>query len=340
MSEAINVEQTLIEAKAQEVKFWGVGGTGINQMKAYRNDQPRNAMQLAEEVFVYVDTSFANMVGSTKDNFFVVNDGKGLGKDQVEGDKIFEAEIPKLLLKHPAGKVNVVFYSLSGGTGSTGGRRLVRALAETGNVVIAIVTGDYKSDRSTGNSLGSLINLEMDLEAINAEYAISYHKNDPKKSLADNNEKALRTARWVSMFASGKNGHIDENDVKNFFKYSKVTRHKPQLALLEVFVREEDLLAATADTAVISYGALMKSHDDIVPDVDAAYDTVGYLPDEGRVFDNSFYYTLSGARMKPILAELKTTLATFKQKVSIEEKAETLLDAPAVTANKGGTVYL
>jgi hypothetical protein len=339
MSE-VNVEQTLIEAKAQEVKFWAVGGTGINQLKAYRSDQPRNAAQLAQETFIYVDTSFANMVGSSADNFFVVNDGKGLGKDQREGDRIFEAEIPKLMLKHKPAKVNVVFYSLSGGTGSTGGRRLVKAIAETGAVVIAIVTGDYKSDRSTGNSLASLINLEQDLKEINAEYAISYHKNDPKKSLNDNNEKALRTARWVSMLASGKNGHIDENDVRNFFKYSKNNRYPAQLALLEVFVNEEDLLAATKDIQVISFGALMKSHDSIVPDVDAAYDTVGYLPDEGRVFDNSFYYILSGVRMKPIMDELKTTLAEFKQKVGITEQASSLLDSPAVSGSQGGTVYL
>jgi len=339
MSE-VQAQQTLIEAKAQEVKFWAVGGTGINQLKAYRSDQPKNSLQLANETFIYVDTSFANMVGSAADNFFVVNDGKGLGKNQVEGDRIFEAEIPKLMLKHKPAKVNVVFYSLSGGTGSTGGRRLVRAIAETGAIVIAIVTGDYKSDRSTGNSLGSLINLERDLAEINAEYAVSYHKNDPKKSLADNNETALRIARWISMFASGKNAHIDENDIRSFFKYSENTRHKAQLALLEVFVREEDLLAATADSPVISYGALMKSHDSIVPDVDAAYDTVGYLPEEGRAFDNSFYYTLSGLRMKPILAELKTTLAEFKQKVGITEQPETLLDAPAVSGQKGSTVYL
>ena len=332
----------LIQVNPTTCMFWGVGGTGINQMRSYRSDQPKNQSQLAIEKFAYIDTSLSNLPGVAKADTYILNEGRGLGKDQKEGDAIFEKEMPAIMSQfNQPGDTNVVFFGLSGGTGSTGGRKLVKRLVQEGHNVVAIVTADFTSDRSTANALATMLNLEMDLKDLETPYAVVYAANDPTKSFIANNTRQMFMARMASMLGSGKNAHLDRSDVFSFFHYPKVSRFQPALCLLEVFTSAEELKKASEKNVIFSYAALMKSTSEPTPQLEGepGYDTVGYLPEEGKAFENSFMYTLSASRMAPIIADLRQRLANFRKKTEVVATVTSLVD-DKVERPEGGSVYL
>lgn len=302
----------LIALNARSIRFWNVGGTGINLARSYRADQPKNSEQLANEQFAYIDTSFSNMGGASEEDFFVINEGKGLGKDHVQGNKIFDAELPNIRARFKPADLNVVTFGLAGGTGATGGRKLLASLLADGHNAIGLVIGSHDSDRATGNTISAMMNMERDVKKVNRPIVISYHENDRTLSLSKNNTAPLFVMRLLSILASGKNKHLDISDIVNFFNYSTVTHHQPALAMLDVFAGEEPLMKSAKN--LIAIAALLKSDEDVMPNVQATYDTVGYLPEEGRVFDNSFYYTISTSGLAPTMKKLGEALEEYKRR--------------------------
>jgi hypothetical protein len=313
----------LITAKASTIRFWNFGGTAINLARSYRHDQPANPIQQAEELFTYVDTSFSNLAGAADDDLFVINGGKGLGKDQKKGIEIFKKELPNIMAKNKPGVINVVVLGISGGTGSTGGRMCIEKLLEAGEDVFAILISSHDSDRSTANAIGCVINLEKAVKRTGRPLVAYYYENDRTLSLPKNNTAPLFVMRLLSILASGKNLHLDISDVSNLINYNRVTKYDPALSLLEVYAGEEMLLKNSKN--LIGFAALLKSKEEVMPQVKAAYDTVGYLPEEGRVFDNSFYYTVSTTGFGKILEKLRGDLEEYTRGNQGSETVATLL---------------
>lgn len=315
----------LVILEAKTVRFWLVGGTGVNLGRSYRFDQPTNQGQLAKELFAFIDTSFSNMSGASKDDLLVINGGRGLGKDQAKGIEVFDAEIGNIMAKFEPGLLNVVVCGISGGTGSTGGRKVIEKLHADGQKVIAILISSHDSDRSTLNTIGCIMNLQKAVRRTQRPLAAYYYENQRSMSLPDNNTAPLFVMRLLSILGSGKNGHLDDSDVQNFLDYHLVLKNrKPALNLLSVYAGEEKL--PKDDSSIISFAALLKSKDDVPPQVIAGYDTVGYLPEDDRKFDNSFYYTLSSSGFDPIMEKLNKDLERYTRESLADKKQVSLID--------------
>ena len=283
----------LVKPVHRSVRFWACGGTGIDLLRDYRaTSSLTNEALHAEELDTYVDTSDANMHDLSKTNVYRVEGIDGGGKDREKVKVSVIPVLPEILMKHPAGDLNVVMFSLSGGTGSAIGPLIVGHLLKAGHSVVAVVLADHTSSKSAANAINALTDLESISQQLQKPVVMHYYKNDPNKSILDNDVESKYIMGSLSILGSGQNQKLDSADIKNFIDYPSVTHHRPGLAQLHV----------TSDQSkwnnnlkhVATFAALLRDENTIVPPVmEVDYDAVGYLPAINSGGDSDLFFAVT-----------------------------------------------
>lgn len=313
------MSQQLIAPKARTVCHIGLGGTGINMVRSYRETQSLdNKAFLANEAFFYVDTSLANLNNVAIDEVYLLPKADGSGADRSKNAREFYAKLPEIMLKLPKADHYVLSFSMSGGTGAAGGPLLLERLLAEGHSACMAGSYDTSSNKRITNFIGAVQGLQMAVDRIGRPIALSLVENDPKKSLSENNVVPKFVINALSYLMSGKNDHLDSADINSFFDFHKVTHQKPGLALLEAFVREEDIQSIGH---AISYAALMNSHDVSAPRIPCDYDTVGFLPSTEADSKRSFFYTLSAERLNVLLERMTELQGNVEQQKKVTSTA-------------------
>lgn len=313
--------QQLIAPKVRTVRFYACGGAGTNILRAYRENQGLEfGDQRANEKYSFIDTSVANLHNADINETFLLKGADGSGSDRRKNGKAIYDLLPEILLQHEPGDFNVVVFSLSGGTGSVAGPLLLERLLREGHSAAAVVAYDSSSLNRITNTLGTMQGLEAAVERIQRPIGMFLAENDSSKSLLENNIVPQFVLSALSILASGKNAHLDSSDVANFFDFNKVTHQKPSLALLEAFVREEDLAKLGS---AISFAALLNDRGAVAPAFKCDYNTVGYLP-EGNKSAPAFYYALSAHRLNEVIDGLLELQSRVEKEKKVAAKTLSL----------------
>lgn len=304
------------------VRFWACGGTGIDLLRDYRETSSLDKSDiLAEEQDTYIDTSDANMHGVKADNVYRLKNIDGGGKDRELVKRAIVPVLPEILLKYPAGDLNVVLYSLSGGTGSAIGPMVAGHLLKGGHAVVSIVIDDSTSSKACSNAINTMTDLESIAKQVNKPVVLHYSKNDPKKSMMDNDALSKFVMGSLSILGSGKNSKLDSADIENFINFTNVTHHQPGLARLHVAIELDEL---RKHQPIASFAALLGSELSTTPDVEMDYDAIGYLPAVSSGYDKEFFYAVTPG-MNEVVDDLIKTREQLEMKKKVSYQASSLL---------------
>lgn len=329
MSEAT----TSIKPITRTIRYYAAGGTGINLLRSHRESAVLSQeIGVAEELFSFIDTSFANLHNVERNETFTLKGVDGSGSDRPKNAAAIKKALPEIMLANPAADMNVVIFSSAGGTGSVAGPIILEELLRQGKSLVAIVIGSHTTVKRTTNTIGTLTGLEKTSEAVGRPIVMYYYENDLTKSDADNNIKPSFVLGSLGTLCSGHNKAMDSSDIANALDYNNVTHHEPGLAMLNVVTKTEDVKGS-----VISYLALLKDEEQIPPHFEADYDKTGYMPADVRT-QNNFYYTVS---TEP-LSELFDALVKKREKIAAQKqvgKVATKLGGASTYVDETGLVF-
>lgn len=307
MNEAV----TSIKPITRSIRYYACGGTGINLLRSHREAVVlKDELGVADELFSFIDTSFANLHNVEREETFTLKGVDGSGSDRPKNAAAIKKALPEIMLANPAGDMNVVIFSSAGGTGSVAGPIILEELLRQDKSVLAIVIGSHTTVKRTTNTIGTLTGLEKTSEAVGRPIVMFYYENDLTKSDADNNIKPNFVLGSLGTLCSGQNKAMDSSDIANALDYHNVTHHEPGLAMLNVVTKADDVKGP-----VISYLALLKDEEQIPPRFEADYDKTGYLPAGVRT-ENNFYYVVSTDPLSELfdgLVKKREKIATQKQ---------------------------
>lgn len=295
--------QTIIAPHNRTLQFYGIGGGGINLVRAHIEGRQLNQGNgQSVEKYALIDSSLSNLTGATSDFTYTLRgnvDGSG-GNPQVNAEA-FQKELPDIMERFPAGDTNIVVFSNGGGSGSAGGPILIRHLLEMGHTVFAVMIGMTAAEslRTVRNCIVTMKNLELVVEDTQRPLVIAYAPLDPEKSYTDNNHYPLFVMQSLSVLASGKNDRIDRQDLIHFVDYHKVTPQEPALSILQVALKEDTL---RAQGKVTTYLALMEDDSVPAPRIPADYAKHGLTGvTSGQV--RSLYFTVQ-ANLGAVYADI------------------------------------
>lgn len=261
-----------------------------------------------------------------------VENADGFGKDRIKAAKVIRPYIEPFMLNSAPGNVNIVIFSLSGATGSTGGLMVVDALLEKNENVIVMAVANAANQREAVNSLSALSDLNklskkhdrvipiMYYE--NTTFEVEHHGNAMKQS--DVNKEVAKDFRALCCMFSGDHVGIDSKDVTNFLNYNTVS--KAPAGLVEVCPVFDDSDLDNYENDVLSVMVVSKDPDYTVPDLKHRYGVSGVWSkditdklDDSEVQDKIILITTIGA-LGQVLTKLKTDNIAFKR---AEEQTKT-----------------
>lgn len=280
----MSVENNTVEIPRRSVRFYAMGGTGINITNKYRSRLAKEFESLkATEHFSFFDTSVANLHGIGKDMVYLCEDSQGKETDGSGSDRggnaaLINENIKPFIMKHPPAALNVVVFGASGGTGSTASPLLIDHLLAAGESVVAVITMDINSPHASQNAYRTHLGLERAAERLGKDIVFAYAITDSSNGKGHEDLYQLNVLSAISILASGRNARIDGADVRNLFRPSLTTGAEPSIHLLEVFETERDHQEIETGKYLSSV-MVLRGEDDRHPAADSIVAKTGYLRD-------------------------------------------------------------
>ena len=278
------------------LRLYGAGGAGINIIGSWNDMDGKKAVGTAECQVAYVDTSRSNLPPSIdQSKVYILDNVDGSGKVRSENHIEIARNIRSVVQKHPPGDLNVVAFSASGGSGSVFGPLLISELIDRKAPVVAVVIGSEESNITCSNTRNTLKSLESIAKKKGVPVVIYYQHNarDAKRSMVDIQCRYALAA--LAMLGSRQNRELDTKDLFNFLNFNKVTSVEPQLALLHVYNKPEEVDQASAPVAIAS---LLKDPDQASYSIIPEYASVGYPRERIDSFEQlHFVITLDGVQV-------------------------------------------
>lgn len=227
---------------ANKLIVHGCGGAGINiSDRVIRETVLGLGKGFSEIEFKYIDSTDSNIksIMHDPDDFLKVVDpdqsSSGVsGSGGVRGKNL--AQIAGAVkdfinkykyLEHQMGVYHMVIYSASGGTGSVAGFLLTKALMEAEIPVIPVVIGDCDSSKYTDSTFKTLQSLDKTARDLDQGLNLIYFNNssilvdgEASDSVLEReeevNKRLINILSTISLFLSGMNIGIDDQDMINF----------------------------------------------------------------------------------------------------------------------------
>lgn len=327
--------QTIIAPHDRTVRFWGLGGGGINVVRQYREgvELLRN-VKLSKELYSLVDTSLSNLQGANADDVYTIRNVDGSGGNPAKNAEKIAASLPDIIEKNPPGDTNVVVFSNGGGSGSAIAPQLIRYLLENGYPVVAIMIGMTAAEslRTVRNCVVTVKNLELAVKSAERPLAIVYAPLDPEKSYIDNNVLPLFAMTSLSILCSGHNPRMDKADIDNFLDYHLVTTQQPALSILKVSANKVNVTEK-----VTGYLALMNSENVPAPRVPSDYAKHG-LTHQESAGENSYFYTIT-ANLGQVYDDLTEMEKTVNQRKTVKVERQDLVKGEVKVDTATGMIF-
>lgn len=236
------------------------GGAAINIADRVVNTIADLGEGFSKIHFSYLDTSRANIDKiSPRGEFFKI-ETKSYGKEEIAGSggerrehaKDIIANVNDYLNKHKflrkeTNEYHMVTFSASGGSGNTLGVFIIKALMERNIPVFAVVVGDSSNAMyaiNTLNVLATLNKMAIDNKKPLSLIYVNNHSysNDGVDAAEKSANKVLFTSiAAMSLFLSGDNEGIDNQDMINFIDQSNYTTIKVKPGLYGTHIYSKDI---------------------------------------------------------------------------------------------------
>lgn len=239
------------------------GGAGINLSQEVVDPISSLGTGFSDIVFNYLDTSRANYdkLKNPKGELFLVQN-KNYGEKTMHGaggerrNKLKEIadNIPDYLnsrkyMKKEPDEYHMVVFSGSGGSGNTISALLCKDLLTRSIPVFCVIVGDSSNVMYAINTLNTLATLNKFALDLNKPLSVIYYNNSnfytdglgaAQKAV---NKQMFVTLSAMSLFLSGKNDDLDNQDIINFIDQSnyKTVEVKPGLYGLHVYTKDINL---------------------------------------------------------------------------------------------------
>ena len=221
-----------INTTAPSVSVLACGGCGINLLRLGYKD----LVHQVSDVRRY-DTSTANLRDG--EEYIPVANGDGSGKVRAE----HAGEVPKVLAALSDGEIglcdiNIVLFSLAGGSGSVIGPLLIKDIERRGGKAVAMVVSSTVSEQDTVNSLKTLQSLHSIVTSSNIYLPISIFSNSAGEHVVNVTlTHRLRQLVWMLTYETTE---IDKQDRRNFLNGMKTVKAMPGLRLLHMTFGKSD----------------------------------------------------------------------------------------------------
>lgn len=153
-------------SEVPSITIYACGGTGINMARAFVRNEPtlKDAVTI-----VRLDSSNSNVMAGESLNK-VVPDGAASGAGKIRETIVNHAQQYISNARQETLKpsdVNIVLFSMSGGTGSVVGPLLIRKLTNQGHQAVALTVSGYESQLDIENSIRTVQSLDKICDAGN-----------------------------------------------------------------------------------------------------------------------------------------------------------------------------
>lgn len=141
-----------------KIKIWGLGGFGVNQICNLPN-----ILNYSNSSYCIIDTSTANTHRQNIDNkinvIYVGNDGHG--KLRGTNLDVLQQKVDNIVYTdEDESDIDIVVFSLSGGSGSVVGPLVVKSLARKDKPIIIVTVADSTSTVDCENSIKTIKSIE------------------------------------------------------------------------------------------------------------------------------------------------------------------------------------
>jgi|MDTC01.1.fsa_nt_gb hypothetical protein len=300
----------------KKVKVYACGGLGMNIGSSLTSDLYDVA---------YIDSSKSNVNQSVdSEKVTYVNGIKGTGGSgghRVNNYKPISEMIPSFISANQPADLNIVVFSLSGGTGSVAGPLTVGELLRNGHPTACVVLGDPTSQKFLDNTIATLKSLEGISAARGLPVVMNYHENGPQ-SWGDVDDMMRYAINAIAELGSQQNSHMDLMDVSNFFQYTKVTDAFAQLACLDIF---DTRSGASKSIEPVAIASLYTNRDEYKNFGDAKYSIHGF-PDKPIMGGDQLHFLINHSGVAPIVTDLQSHRDELARKYSAQKQRQSLVD--------------
>lgn len=273
----------------------------------------------------YIDSSKSNENPNVDpDRVCYVSGVKGVGGSgghRANNYKHIQDKVPGFLEDFPPTDLNIVVFSLSGGTGSTAGPLITSYLQRNGHPTVCVVLGDPTSEKFLENTINTLKSLEGISGNTGLPVVVSYHENGVH-SWGETDELVAYAIEALASLGSQQNAYMDIMDVTNFFQYSNVTNSLSQLACLDIFDTRQ---AAMKSVEPIAIASLYTNRDEYVSFGDAKYNIYGF-PTKPILGGEELHFVINHSGVEPIITELNDHKAELSRKYGSHKQRKSLVD--------------
>ncbi|MNP89016.1 hypothetical protein D3C85_14120 [compost metagenome] len=300
------MSQGLSTRPVGKVRIYGCGGGGVNIGKEYL--ETGHSADLANIEVCFVDTSDSNLEDRLVDRTWLFTDLDGSGAIRNSNDKTIAKHVPDILRKFAPGDVNIVIFTLAGGTGSVAGPLILKQLLEDGHLAIAVVIGAKQSLRNAENTIASVKTLDH-IAKVSQKPVVMHLGFNASRSVsdADVDREAHGLISALSVLCSRRNHGLDTADLRSFFDFTQSTVAVSQMALIHVTDNVEYFDKTMANCG-LSAAYLLREKNDEVPGTFVPYSTYGIMPNIAQ-FNSSLFFGIENG-----------TLSTFREHVQQLQK--------------------
>lgn len=298
------------------IRVYACGGGGINIAKEFI--QAGHTADVADIRVALVDTSDSNMEDSLLDHSWLFDDTDGAGAIRTNIDKVVAKAVPSILRKFTPGDLNIVVFTLSGGTGSVAGPLLMEALLKDGQNVVGVVIGSRQSWRHAKNTISTVKTLDRICRVTERPVVLHIGMNDGLADAAADREATLVISS-LCMLSSRRNHGLDTADVTSLLNFHHSTSTPPQLARLHIF-SEADAYDKVMDKGGISSAFLLRDRNEVTPTAFTPYNTFGVITPLIKS-NHSLYFGIENGTLPDLLKYMDTLASELESQKRTASKA-------------------
>lgn len=222
------------------LRVYAAGGTAINIAKKSKD---------LDVDFCFLDTSDSNLKNVNRENCFILEEVGGAGKDRSIAHQHFKDLAGDVLIRHkPSNDLNIVSFSISGGSGASMGPLMVKELIANNYNTIAVAVDSRNSIIEIDNSIRTLKTLKGYTNVTKKSISMFFVENTNRQ---DEDERVLNFISLMSLLVNKQNtDEFDMRDLKHFINFDAVTDNEPTVSIIDI--NENSDVELPANTAIVS----------------------------------------------------------------------------------------
>lgn len=224
---------------SKNFNIYACGGCGINVGGLLMQTASQTTIDGIKTI-IGMDTSKANPV---ENNLFEVEklpDATGSGGVRGSLGDRYPDFVKQMMAKYQPNDLNIVLFSLAGGSGSGMGPFIVRYMLQNKIPVLPIMVGDTTTAQEQINTVNGLRSIAGQLK-LGHPILMSYYANTEDTTQGDVNKKIVQYIENAIVAFSDENERIDYADIKNFFYFTDVVNNAEPVISLLSFIFDSDI---------------------------------------------------------------------------------------------------